>query len=82
MYFFMIRPQQRKAREHADMLAALKVGDEVVTSGGVIGRIRSVAKEEGFVSLEVANNVIVKVLKPHIAGLTRAESAKSADKTK
>lgn len=82
MYFFMIRPQQRKAREHENMVAGLKAGDEVVTSGGIIGRIRSVAKDEGFVGVEIANNVIVKVMKAHVAGLTKVEAAKVSDKAK
>ncbi len=70
MYMFMIRPQQRKAREHATLLAALKVGDEVITSGGIIGKVRSVA--DTFVSLEVGSNATIKVLKPHISGLSKS----------
>lgn len=69
MYLMMIRPQQKKAKEISDLLSNLKAGDEVVTSGGLIGKVRSVA--EGFVSLEVANNTIVKILKSNITGLTK-----------
>src|SRR3954447_16353430 len=61
MYFFMIRPQQKKARDQADFVAALKPGDEVVTTGGIIGKVRSVA--ESFVTVEVASNTSIKVLK-------------------
>jgi len=72
MYFFMIRPQQRRAKEHKDFLTNMKAGDEVVTSGGIIGTIRSVA--DGFVSLEVSGNTSLKVLKAHISGSSRSKA--------
>jgi preprotein translocase subunit YajC len=65
MYFFMIRPQNKKAKEHQEMLTAIKVNDEVVTAGGLIGRVRSVSDE--FISVDIASNCTVKVLKSHIA---------------
>ena len=71
MYFFIMRPQQKKAKEHATLLSGLKAGDEVVTSGGLIGRIRSVA--DAFVTVEIAGNVTVKILKNHVSGLTKSE---------
>lgn len=69
LYFFTIRPQQKRAREHSDLLKNIKVGDEVVTSGGVIGKVRSVA--ETFVSLEVSQNSTIKVLKSAVTGTTK-----------
>ena len=66
MYFFMIRPQQKRAREHQSFISALKPGDEVVTSGGIIGQVRSVA--DGFVNVEIAGNTVIKVLKSAIEG--------------
>lgn len=68
MYFIMIRPQTKKAREHADLLKNLKSGDEVVTSGGIIGRVRSVSDE--YVTLEVGTNQM-KVVKEHISRFTK-----------
>lgn len=70
MYFFVLRPQQRKAKEQADTMGNLKSGDEVFTSSGIIGRVRSIA--DGFVTLEVAPNTNIKVLKSHIGGLTKS----------
>lgn len=70
MYFFIIRPQQRKAREQANLITNLKPGDEVVTTGGIIGKIRSVS--DGFLSLEVSPNTTIKVLKGNVTGLTKA----------
>ena len=52
LYFLMIRPQMKRAKEHKTMLAALKKGDEVITSGGLVGRVTKVG--EGYVTLEVA----------------------------
>lgn len=70
MYFFIIRPQQKKAREQADLITNLKAGDEVVTSGGIIGKVRTVA--EAFVTIEVANNTSIKVLKANVTGLAKS----------
>ncbi|MGE0171612.1 MAG: preprotein translocase subunit YajC [Oligoflexales bacterium] len=75
MYFLIIRPQQKKHKEHQSLLTQLKIGDEIVTSGGIIGRIKSVA--DAFVTVEVANNMAIKVLKGHINSLAK-EAAKPA----
>ena len=63
MYFFMIRPQANKAKEQAALLKNLKPGDEIVTSGGIIGRVRSVA--EAFISIDSGGSHM-KVLKEHV----------------
>ena len=76
MYFIIIRPQHKKAKEHAQVLANLKVGDEVVTTGGLIGKVRSVA--EGFVTLNLGPNTSVKVMKHHVTGLTKGPDAQAA----
>lgn len=60
-YFLLIRPQSKKAKEHKNLLTALKKGDEVVTAGGTLGKITKV--EDSFISLEIAKEVIVKVQK-------------------
>lgn len=59
MYFVMIRPQMRKQKEHRAMIDALAKGDEVVTAGGILGRVAKI--DENFVGLEVANNVEVRI---------------------
>jgi preprotein translocase subunit YajC len=67
-YFLLIRPQQRKAKDHKSMLDALRRGDRVVTGGGIIGTVsRIVSAEE--VQLEIAENVRVRVLRSTIANL-------------
>lgn len=68
MYFLLIRPQQKKMKEHQNMVAALRRGDQVVTQGGMIGKITKV-KEDGEVEVEIAEGVKVRVLKATIANV-------------
>lgn len=67
MYFFMIRPQQQRQKAHRDMINAVRRGDVVVTSGGLIGKVRSVADAEDEVTVEIAKGVEVKVLRSMLA---------------
>ncbi|RAK61032.1 preprotein translocase subunit YajC [Phenylobacterium hankyongense] len=77
-YFLMIRPQQRRAKQHQAMLAALKRGDTVVLSSGVLGKIVRVEDKE--VGVEIATGVTVKVRKGMIAEVTtRGEPAPAND---
>ena len=65
LYFMMIRPQMKKAKEHKALLEALSKGDEVVTGGGMAGRITKVGDD--FVSVEIAEKVEIQIQKPSIA---------------
>ena len=67
-YFFLIRPQQKKIKQHKAMIAALKRGDEVVTSGGIIGRIEKVLDNDK-IHLSITENVNVEVVKSTIQSL-------------
>ena len=64
MYFLLIRPQQKRAKDHKNLLKELKKGDEIVTNGGVIGKITAV--DESFAEIEIASGVSVKVQKQGI----------------
>jgi|SRR5688572_13408511 len=64
LYFLMIRPQMKRAKEQKAMIDALQKGDEVVTAGGVLGRITKLG--DNYVSLEIANNVEIQVQRPAI----------------
>ena len=77
MYFLVIRPQQKKSREHREMLARLKRNDEVVTSGGIYGKVVVLADE--VVTLEVAPNVRIRVRRPHISAVVTGEKTSSKD---
>ncbi|MGH8258137.1 MAG: preprotein translocase subunit YajC [Steroidobacteraceae bacterium] len=75
-YFLLIRPQQKKAKDHQSMIAKLSVGDEVVTSGGVLGRVTDVG--DTFVTLEIADSVRIKVQKGQVTSLMPKGTLKSA----
>ncbi len=64
LYFLMIRPQMKRAKEHKTLIEALQKGDEVVAAGGVLGRISKV--NENYVTLEIADNVEVRVQRPAV----------------
>ncbi|HKN14016.1 MAG TPA: preprotein translocase subunit YajC [Candidatus Binatus sp.] len=79
MYFLVFRPQSKKAQEQAKMLSALKRNDEVVTTGGIIGRIQEVGDK--VITLEVAPNVRLRVERSQIASMSSYKaSAKKDDK--
>jgi preprotein translocase subunit YajC len=58
-YFLLIRPQQKRAKQHKEMVAALAKGEEVVTNGGLLGKVTEV--DDNFISLEISNGLNVKV---------------------
>jgi preprotein translocase subunit YajC len=74
-YFLLIRPQQKKAKDHRAMVAAVAKGDEVVTNGGVLGKIIEV--DDNFASVEIASGIIVKVQKAAISQLMPKGTVKS-----
>ena len=76
MYFLLIRPQQKKVKEHQAMVSALRRGDQVVTQGGVIGKVTRVKDEENEVEVEIAENVKVRVVRNTITQvLSKTEPA-------
>lgn len=64
-YFLLIRPQQKKAKEHKEMVSNIKKGDHIITSGGIHGTVMNVSDDT--VSIEVANQVRIKVTKSHVS---------------
>ena len=77
MYFLLIRPQQKKLKDHQAMVEAVRRGDQIVTQGGVIGKIAKV-KEDGEVEVEIAEGVKVRIVKSTIAQvLSKTEPASS-----
>ncbi|MEJ8568545.1 preprotein translocase subunit YajC [Elongatibacter sediminis] len=75
-YFLLIRPQTKRAKEHRQLVANLSNGDEVVTNGGMLGRITNVG--ESFVTVELADNVSVKLQKHAVASVMPKGTIKSA----
>ncbi len=79
-YLLLIRPQQKKAKEHQKMLDGIGKGEEIITNGGIIGRV--VSSKGNILSVEVADRVRVKVLRTQIAGRYENNSAKASDSKK
>jgi len=77
MYFMVIRPQQKKTKEHQELLNKLKKNDEVMTSGGIYGKV--VALAENVVTLEVAPNVRIRVHRPQISAVVTGEKSASKE---
>ncbi|MDQ2066614.1 preprotein translocase subunit YajC [Xinfangfangia sp. CPCC 101601] len=77
MYLLIIRPQQKQAKKHRAMIEALRRGDQIVTQGGIVGKVSKV-QEDGMIEVEIADNVRVKVLRHTItAVLNKTEPAAS-----
>jgi preprotein translocase subunit YajC len=75
-YFLLIRPQQKKQKEHQAMLGKLAAGDEVVTSGGIVGRIVEIS--DNFITLEISESVRIKVQRFHVTSLVPKGTLKGA----
>ena len=65
MYFILIRPQSKKVKEHKEMLGQLKTGDEITTSGGILGKVLKVG--ESFVLVKISDNVDIKLQKASVS---------------
>jgi preprotein translocase subunit YajC len=76
LYFLLLRPQMKRAKEHKQMLTSLQKGDEVVTSGGTLGKVTNVG--DSYVKVEIAPEVEITVQKPSIQTLLPKGTIKSA----
>ncbi len=77
-YFLLVRPQQKKIKEHQKTLSQLKNGDKVQTSGGIFGVIASIDSKENTVELEIASNVTIKVLKQSISDVAKPKKSEKS----
>lgn len=78
-YFLLIRPQQKKFKQHQAMISAVARGDKIVTAGGVVGTVVKVESDE-FVQVEIAKDVVVKLSRPTIANVLSRSGAAGAEK--
>ncbi|MGH7832332.1 MAG: preprotein translocase subunit YajC [Candidatus Binatia bacterium] len=76
-YFLLIRPQQKKAKEHREMLEKIKKNDEVMTSGGIYGKV--IALNENIITLEVAPNVRIRVNRAQISAVVKNEKTSAKE---
>ena len=74
-YFFLIRPQQKRVKDHRTMVSSLKRGDEVITSGGIIGIVERVM-EDDRIEVKLSDNVKVQIIKSTITSLLKKEVKK------
>jgi preprotein translocase subunit YajC len=72
-YFLLIRPQQKRNKEHQAMIGNLKKGDRIITNGGIYGRITGL--DESTLTVEIADRVRVKVVRANVAGLAQTAAA-------
>lgn len=75
-YFMLIRPQMKRSKEQRAMIAALAKGDEVITNGGMLGRVQDIAEQ--FVTLEIADGVSIKLQKHAVSAVLPKGTLKSA----
>lgn len=75
-YFFLIRPQMKRAKEHRNLVSGLSKGDEIVTNGGLLGRVTEVG--ESFVTVELADNLQVKLQKHAVASVVPKGTIKAS----
>lgn len=77
MYFLLIRPQQKKLKEHQQMVAALRRGDQVITQGGMMGKVTKVKDDSNEIEVEIATGVNVRIVRSTIATVVnKTEPAK------
>jgi preprotein translocase subunit YajC len=79
-YFLLIRPQQKKVKEHKAMLEAIRRGDRIVTNGGIVGLVTKVLTEERALTVEIAENIKVKVMRDMVANVLSKTEPVPADK--
>jgi preprotein translocase subunit YajC len=78
-YFLVLAPMRKRQKATQDMLSKLKKGDEVVTGGGIFGRVAALDEQRGFVVLQIADNVKVKVLRSAITALANPPDPAKSD---
>ncbi len=80
-YFLLIRPQQKKAKDHKSMQSSIRRGDKIITSGGIFGSVVRVKEDEGILEVEIAEGVKVKVDRNMVSGIVaKTEPADKASK--
>ena len=74
-YFFLIRPQQKKIKDHKKMVSSLKRGDQVITSGGIIGKVEKIYDDDK-IDLLISENITVKVIRSTVQSLLNTSNTK------
>lgn len=75
-YFFIIRPQSKKIKEHKSLVDSLKIGDKIITNSGIMGIIKEIDSKENILEIEIAENVQIKILRNFVSDLAKKEESK------
>ena len=78
-YFLLIRPQEKKRKEHEKLVSSVKKGEEILTSGGIVGKVVKINDSEPTILVEIAENVVVKVLKSAVSDIMSRKTAIPTD---
>jgi preprotein translocase subunit YajC len=81
-YFLIVRPQSKKIKEHQALINNLKIGSQVITTGGIVGVVKDVFEKENQVEVEIAEGVRVKILKNYVADLVKKDEEKKPEAKK
>jgi len=81
-YFLIIRPQTKKMKEHENLIKNLKVGEKVITNSGIIGFIRKIHDKENQIELEIAENVVITILRTHINEVEKSANSEKKSSAK
>ncbi len=76
-YFLIIRPQSKRQKEHQEMINNLKIGDKVITSGGIVGVVKDIDDKENLISVEIASGVTIKILRAFVTDLANKKEEKT-----
>jgi len=79
-YFLIVRPQSKRMKDHQATLNNLKIGNKVVTNGGIVGVVKEIHQKENQVEIEIASGVNIKVLKNYVADLVKDEKEEKGKK--
>ena len=79
-YFLIIRPQNKKIKDHQAMISNLKIGTKVITNSGILGTIKDIDNKENQVEIEIAPGIIVKMIRSSVTELIDKKNEKSANK--
>lgn len=79
-YFLIIRPQSKKYKEHQALVESIKANQKIITTGGILGTVKNVNKNEGTLDIEIADNVVIQIVKNHVAEVKDSKKEKSASK--
>ncbi len=74
-YFFLIRPQEKRRKEHEKLITSVKKGEEILTTGGIVGKVTKVSDSEPTIMVEIADNTIVKVSKSAVSDILSRKAA-------